>query len=153
MCACVCVCVCMHACVHVCMCVHTTYVFVWFSVSNSVFVYVNDFSVKMSSCKQDLVFSTFKEVITHQAQEPTMREFCPSGSSCYNCTHDLSLSLNIVRIPTFPMWYQSLKTYIRKPSYDKYDKSLQHSNDWPLSWPSSVLPKGFSSSTHFAKKQ
>ena len=73
-------------------------------------------------------------------QEPTIREFCPSGSSCYNCAHDLSLSLNIVRIPTFPMWCQSLETYICKPSYDKYDKSLQHSNDWPLSWPSLVLP-------------
>ena len=41
---------------------------------------------------------------------------------------------------TFPLSCQSPKTYICKPSYDKYDKSLQHSNDWPLSyWPLSVL--------------
>ena len=65
-----CVRACVHVCVRVCMnaCVCTTYVFVWVSVSNSVFVYVNDLCVKTSSCKQDLVFSSFKEVITHQAQ-------------------------------------------------------------------------------------
>ena len=59
---------CVRACVHECMCVHTTYVFVWVSVSNSFFVYVNDLCVKTYSCKQQLVFSSFKKVITHQAQ-------------------------------------------------------------------------------------
>ena len=99
---CVYVCTCMHACVracvHECMCVHTTYMFVWVSVSNCVFVYVNDLCAKTSSCKCNLVFSSFKEVITHQTQDPIMREFCPSGFSCYNYAHDLSLSLNIVII-------------------------------------------------------
>ena len=73
-CACACVRACVRACVHMCVrvcmnaCVCATYVFVWVSVSNSVFVYVNNLCVKTSSCKQDLVFSSFKEVITHQAQ-------------------------------------------------------------------------------------
>ena len=93
-------------CVHECMCVHTTYMFVWVSVSNCVFVYVNELCVKTSPCKHDLAFSSFKEVITHQAQEPTMREFCPSGSSCHYCAHDLSLSLNIVSMNAA----QSLRT-------------------------------------------
>ena len=72
MCACVSVHACMHACVrvHECMCV-------WVSVSNCVFVHVNDLCLITSSCKYDLVFCSFKEVITHQAQEPIMREFCP----------------------------------------------------------------------------
>ena len=71
---------------------------VWISVYNCVFVYVNDLCVKTSLCKRDLVFSSFKEVITHQAQEPTVRKFCPSGSSCHDCAHYLSLSSNIFRI-------------------------------------------------------
>ena len=44
---------------------HTTYMFMLVSVSNCVFVNVNDLCVKTSLCKHDLVFSSFKEVITH----------------------------------------------------------------------------------------
>ena len=64
-------------------------------MSDCVSLYANDLCLKMSPCKHSLLLRSFKEVITHQAQEPTMSEFCLSGSSCYYCAHDLSLS-NIV---------------------------------------------------------
>ena len=89
----VCARVCLCVRVHECMCGGVL-------VSNCVFVHVNDLCLIASTCKYIRTSLLFiqRGDHTHQAQEPIMREFCPSGSSCYNCAHDLSLSLNIVRI-------------------------------------------------------
>ena len=105
MCVCVSVSVCVCARVHVCaQNIHCLCGFWCLTVI--LCTYVNNLCVKMSTCIRNLLLSSFKEVITHQAQEPTMREFCPSGSSCHDCAHDLSLSLNIVSINAA----QSLRT-------------------------------------------
>ena len=104
---CVCVCVCVFVCARVHVCAQNIRCLCGFwCLTVFLCTYVNNLCVKMSTCIRNLLLSSFKEVITHQAQEPTMREFCPSGSSCYDCAHDLSLSLNIVSMNAA----QSLKT-------------------------------------------
>ena len=54
----VCARVCLCVRVHECMCVGVL-------VSNCVFVHVNDLCLIASTCKYDLVFCSFKEVIIH----------------------------------------------------------------------------------------